>query len=550
MTSKNTKLAYFCMEFAMEPGIPNYAGGLGILSADILKSMADLGVPAVGITLMYHLNDDPEHAFIPGTSFKKRPETIKIHIEDRNVTVGVWEYQVKGEKGSVPLYFLDTNLPENKRWDRDITKDLYAGDRYTRLCQEAVLGIAGIRMLRALGCHDVEVYHMNEGHSSLLTLELLKEADFKDETVREHCVFTTHTPIPAGHDSFEYKMAHNVLGAKVPWHIEKLAGKKDLNMTKLALRLSKKANGVSKKHAEVCKKMFPDFDFESVVNGVHLGRWVSDPLAAIFDEHLKGWRQDPAKLMAVVGIPDEAIREAREKSKKTLVQYINSQSEFFPIAKENFKNEDWFDGETLTITFARRFVPYKRPLLLFSDLEQLRSIGSGKIQLIFAGPYHTDNEFAMEIINQLHRHGLHLHGDIRLAILPDYDLSVARLLTQGSDVWLNTPTPPLEASGTSGMKAAVNGGLNVSILDGWWIEGYEKNPKSGWAFNGESSDAVDIEQNKKDADSLYRVFEEAIDCYENKPDEWMERVKQAITLGAYFNTHRCVKEYEEKMYNK
>ena len=548
MTSDNVKIGYFCMEFALKSEIPNYAGGLGVLATDILKSCADLGVPACGISLMYHVNEDPKTAFKPGPEFKKRSETINIHIEDRNVKVGVWEYIIKGEKGSVPIYFLDTNLPENKRWDRDITKNLYASDRYTRLCQEGILGIGGVRMLRAFGCNNVQTFHMNEGHAAFLTLELLKGLDYKDEEVKEKCVFTTHTPIPAGHDRFDYKLANNVLGGKLPWHIKKLAGEKELNTTKLALSLSKMANSVSKKHCEVCKKMFPDFAFEAITNGIHLKSWVSDTFAKLFDKHLKGWQNKPEKLSDAVNIKDQDIKKAHLENKKKLIDYINSHKDCFPISPKNMKKEDLFDLNTLTITFARRFVPYKRPLLLLHDLERLKKLGSKKLQLIFAGPYHPDNEFAMEVINQLIRRGLYLHGEIRLVILPDYNLDLARLLTQGSDVWLNAPIPPLEASGTSGMKAAINGGINLSILDGWWPEAYALNPKSGWAFGQEILKKVQTDQDKIDADALYIALEEVIDCYENRPEEWHERMKRAITLGATFNTHRCVEEYMEKMW--
>ena len=537
------------MEFALKSEIPNYAGGLGVLSADLMHSCADLGVQACGVTLMYHVSEDPKTAFQPGHEFKKRPETINIHIEDRNVVVGVWEYIIKGEKGNVPVYFLDTNLPENKRWDRDITKKLYTLDSYTRLCQEAILGIGGVRMLRALGYSDIQIFHMNEGHAAFLTFELLKELDYKDEAVREKCVFTTHTPIPAGHDRFDYKLVQQVLGEKMPWHIKKLAGEKELNTTRLALSLSQKVNAVSKKHREVCQKMFPDVAFESITNGIYLKRWTSESFATLFNQYLEGWEKEPEKLANAVNIPDQEIKIAHQKNKQVLIEFINSKPEFFPIAKKSLKKEDKLDLDTLTISFARRFVPYKRPLFLFSDLERLRALGDQKLQLIFAGPYHPDNEFAMEAINQLIRLGKDLRGHIRIVIFPDYNLEFARLLTQGSDVWLNNPQPPLEASGTSGMKVAVNGGINLSISDGWWPEGYELNPKSGWIFGQETLEKVDPNQDKIDSDALYNALSEIIDCYENKPKEWCEYMKQAITLGTTFNTHHCVKEYMEKMWN-
>jgi len=533
------------MEFALESSIPNYAGGLGVLAADILKSCADVGVPAVGVTLMYHGSENPKLAFKPDPKkFKKLPETVYIHIEDRNVAVGVWEYRVKGARIDIPICFLDTNLPENKPWDRDITKNLYSNDRYTRLCQEGVLGFAGIRMLRALGYKDM-TYHMNEGHAAFLTLELLKESGYKDDAVRSQCVFTTHTPVAAGHDVFEYSMAQNVLGGKLPWHITKLAGENGLNMTRLALSLSRKANAVAKRHGEVCAQMFPGIPFEYVTNGVHLETWVAENMQKLFDRFMKGWRKDPAILKNALSIPDEDLEEAHEKNKTALVEYINDRPELLPIPLKSIKSEDWFNPNTLTVTFARRFAPYKRALLLFQDLDRLRDLGFEKLQLIFAGPYHPDNTYAAEVIGQLKKFGKELRGQIKIAIIPNYNLDVAKILTAGSDIWLNNPQPPMEASGTSGMKATANGGLNLSILDGWWPEGYALDPKAGWAFGSAERFKSDV----RDAEFLYIELNKAISLYYDYPEEWLDRMKHAISLAATFNTHRCVREYEEKMWN-
>jgi starch phosphorylase len=549
MDPKNTKIAYFSMEIALRSEIPNYAGGLGVLAADILKSCADLGVPAIGMTLMYHVSEDEKYAFKPQECCTKRKETVHLHIEDRNVAVGVWEYVIKGEKGEVPVYFLDTNLPDNKRWDCDITKDLYAMDRYTRLCQESILGIAGVRMLRELGYNNIQTFHMNEGHAALLTLALEKEKNFVDADVKKLCVFTTHTPVPAGHDRFDYKLVDDVLTQKVPWHIRKLAGETDLNMTLLALNLSRISNGVSLKHRDVCSQMFPNYKFENVTNGVHVQSWASDGMSALFDKNLNGWRSDPGKLADAVKLPDKELVEAHMKGKKELIDYINNNPEFFTIPFDELVESDKLDYETLTITFARRLVPYKRPLLLFHDIERIRALGFGKIQLIYAGPYHSGDKFAIDMVNQLVHLGRALRGQIRIAIPSDYKLEIAKHLVHGSDVWLNNPQPPMEASGTSGMKAAINGALNLSIQDGWWIEGYKKNPKSGWAFGQEPSSITQPGQDRMDADMLYVTLKDVIDCYYKRKDEWVNRMKNAITLGATFNTHRCVKEYMEKMWH-
>ncbi len=537
------------MEVALQSDIPNYAGGLGVLAADILKSAADLGVPAVGVTLMYHASEDPDFAFKPEEKFKKLDTIARMHIEDRLVEIGVWEYRIKGEKGEVPVYFLDTNVPNNKRWDRDITKDLYALDRYTRLCQESILGIGGVRILRNMGYQDLETFHMNEGHAALLSFSILNENEYKDEAVKEKCVFTTHTPVPAGHDRFDYGLVERVLSQKVPWHVKKIAGESDLNMTTLALNMSRTANSVSAKHQEVCQKMFPNFSFLNVTNGVHLESWVSDAMATLYDQHMKGWRSDPEVLSKAIDIPDVEVVDAHKNGKRALIDFINRNPEYFCIARDELTDDDLLDEDTLTITFARRFVPYKRPLLLFSDLEKLRSLGFEKLQLIFAGPYHAGDKYGNGITNELMHIGKALRGQIKLVVPSDYKLNISKYLVQGSDVWLNNPQPPMEASGTSGMKAAANGALNLSILDGWWIEGYRQNPKSGWAFGKDPDDNCMPCQDKMDADALYITLKEVIDCYYEKKGEWADRMKNAITLGAHFNTHRCVKEYMEKMWN-
>lgn len=534
------------MEFAIDPAIPNFAGGLGVLAADMMRSCADMGVPAVGVSLIYHWNDDASQAFDLSKYFKKRPETVKVKIENRDVTVCAWEYTVKGLNGfEVPIYFLSTYLPENQRWDRDITKELYVTHQYTRLCQEIVLGIGGVRMLRALGYDDIGYFHMNEGHASFLTLERLKETNFSDEKVRASCRFTTHTPIAAGHDRFPYKLAQQVLGEALPWHIKKLASVAELHTTRLALSLSGKVNAVSRKHSEVCNKMFPDYKFLDITNGVHHNSWISAGMKKLFDKYLQGWKEDPNILKEAVDIPDKALSDAHMKNKKALVDFINGNDDYFPYHKDTLVEDDYFDEKTLTVTFSRRFVPYKRPLLLFHDLDKLREIGFKKLQVIYSGHCNPGDEFCNNIMAELKHLEKELRGQIRLAVMPDRNLNETAILAAGSDVWLNNPEPPLEASGTSGMKSAMNGGLNLSIADGWWIEACEQNPHAGFTFGTDVSGHDEI-----DSEELYTALQNIIDCYYNKPEEWLDYMKQAITLGAYFNTHRCVTEYLNRLWTE
>ncbi len=533
------------MEFALHPEIPNFAGGLGVLAADLAKSAADLSMPMIGVSLIYHKDDDPEKAFDPVKFFTKIPETITIEIEGREVKIGCWKYEVEGKSGfKVPIYFLDSFLPENKHWDRDLTKDLYDTNQYTRLCQEAILGIGGVRMLRALGHEDINVFHMNEGHASFLSFERLSEEEGDLDKVKAHNVFTTHTPIPAGHDRFPHDMVKKVLGEIVPHRVEKIAGHDEFHTTKLALRTSRVANGVSKRHAEVCKKMFPQHDFLAITNGVHHRSWIAAPMRKLFDAHLAGWEDDPGLLAKALEIPDEEVKKAHRESKKVFIDYLNKHPQFLAQDTDELKEDDYFDEETLTITFSRRFVPYKRPLLLFETINRLREIGYHKLQIVYSGTCHPGDDYCNGVMHELKRLQLELRGQVKLAVFPTRNLDSAALMVAGSDVWLNNPEPPMEACGTSGMKAAMNGCLNFSSPDGWWLEAMEMDEKSGWAFGCEIS-GHDV----FDCDAIYSGLIEVIDTYYKKPEEWTERMKHSIALGAYFNTHRNIQDYRDKMWN-
>lgn len=535
------------MEIALQDEIPNYAGGLGILAGDTLHSCADLGSDVVGVSLIYHQESTGERRFQAEKFLTLRDETVELEIEGRNVKIMIWELQLKGKSDkSIPILFLSSDHPANKQWDRDLTKYLYAADRYTRLGQEMILGIAGVRALEALGYDKLNTYHMNEGHSAFLTLELLKKYDFDLKKVRSLCTFTTHTPVPAGHDHFEYNLAYSTMNKSLPLEIKEYATYEDLSTTDLALNLSRSSNSVSAKHREVCEGMFPRHRFENVTNGIYHPRWTGKEMKKLLDETFPGWEEKPELLKeAETKIDTGKLVEANKIQKRELIDWLNSKRELFPF--ETLEDDDYFGVKTLTIGFARRYVPYKRHTLIFKDMERLRDMGYRKIQLVFAGNCHEGDSFCNQIKQEVERYSHMLRGQIRVAILTEYNIEVAKKLVAGCDVWLNNPIPPREASGTSGMKAALNGGINLSILDGWWIEGYNMSNKAGWAFGNEAF-AEGEDQDSHDSRMLLGQLEDLLDCYYNRKDEWSERMKSAISLIGYFNTHRLVNEYQEKIW--
>lgn len=539
--------AYFSMEIALQDAIPNYAGGLGILAGDTLHSCADLNKDVVGVSLVYHQSEEEDKRFKTEEFLKLSNKTVEVEIEGRAVKILIWELDLDGKNGnSLPIIFLSSNHPDNKKWDRDLTKYLYAADRYTRLGQEIILGIAGARALEALGYNNINTFHMNEGHASLLTLELLKKCDYDEKKVRELCTFTTHTPVPAGHDHFQYNLAYKTMNRIIPLDIKEYAGYNDLSVTHLALNLSRVSNSVSAKHREVCEGMFPRHDFENVTNGIYHPRWVGSSVKKVLDETFPNWEENPELLKdAVAKIDSEKLTAAHKEQKKELVDWLNSQAELFPF--EEREDDDYFGVKTLTIGFARRYVPYKRHTLIFKDLERLRNIGYRKIQLVFAGNCHEGDSFCNQIKHDVERYSHMLRGQIRAAILTKYNIEVAQKLIGGCDVWLNNPIPPREASGTSGMKASLNGGLNLSILDGWWIEGFEMNKKAGWGFGNEEFKEGE-DQDSHDSRVLLDQLEDLIDCYYNRQPEWQERMRSAISLVSYFNTHRLANEYQDKIW--
>ncbi|MFX1274758.1 MAG: alpha-glucan family phosphorylase [Promethearchaeota archaeon] len=555
MISKiNQKIAYFSMEIALESGLPIYSGGLGILAGDTLRSAADLQIPMVGVTLTYNagyfyqmitpsgeqFERDMEWAF--KTEFIKLKEKIVFELQDKTLNVEAWKYNILGRTGHiVPVILLDTDIPDNEPWQRKLTHVLYDANRFQRIVQEMILGICGYRMLDKLGYNHIETYHLNEGHAAFLIFELLKKYETLDE-VKKHCVFSTHTPVRAGLEEFNYDLVNDVFRNRIPKNIKEFAGKNDLNMTILALNGSRYVNAVSKKHSEVSKKMFPRHTINSITNGIHVGYWLSKYMRQFLNDELgRNWHHDLSILQRALELDNYELWRVHLKAKHDLLNYERSHS--------------WvlFDNNLLTIGFARRMAEYKRPLLLFTDLERLAKIVKNKVQFIFAGKAHPADVQSKSFIKAINDNSDYLWNsyEIGLVFLENYDIELAKLLTSGVDVWLNTPRRYMEASGTSGMKAAINGVLNFSVLDGWWIEGYTMSDKmAGWAIGPPSSDPnAEILKDSSDAEDIYQILEnQIIPTYYDNKNEWQEKMKHSIKLGSYFNTNRMIEEYADKAY--
>lgn len=556
---KEPKIAYFSMEIGVRSDMPTYSGGLGVLAGDTIKSAADLNLPMVAVTILtkkgyfrqeldiYGRQTELPDEWDPNKFMKPLKEKVSIFIEGREVFIGAWLYIVESARGpKIPIIFLDTDIPDNSSQDREITQSLYGGDLAYRLKQEIVLGIGGARMLDEIG-FEIKKYHMNEGHSSLLTLELLNryKKDIEEvwderlvwdiEKVRGLCVFTTHTPVEAGHDKFPYELAKNIMGEIIPFDILKeLAGYDRLNMTMLALNLSQYINGVAKKHGEVSKNMFPGYHIHAITNGVHSFTWTCDSMKRLFDKYLPGWANEPEIFVRVGRIPDEELWEAHMEAKKHLIDYVNRET------------QSGMNYDTLTIGFARRATAYKRADLLFTDIERLARIGEGRLQIIYAGKAHPKDEAGKLLIQRIFEVKEKLKDKIKIAFLKNYNMELALKLVSGVDVWLNTPLRPLEASGTSGMKATHNGVPNFSVLDGWWIEGWIEG-YTGWAI-GPSPDVT--ADPAKDADDLYYKLETVIiPTFYNDKHTWIRIMQNAIGKNAYyFNSHRMMRRYVTEAY--
>ena len=555
-----TSVAYFSMEICLEQAIPTYSGGLGVLAGDTLRSAADLAVPVVAVTLLHRKGYFEQHLDASGqqteTPVHWKPEEVlervdawtSVTLEEREVRFTAWMYVVKGVRGhEVPVYLLDTNVPENSEWDRTLTDTLYGGDDHYRLCQEIVLGMGGAALLQEIGYQNGTIYHLNEGHSALLTLQLLEkqlvgrpafeleDADF--EAVRSRCVFTTHTPVPAGHDKFPLEMVRKVLGDTRVSLLESSGGIHEgmLNMTHLALHLTRFVNGVAMRHGEVSRGMFPEYPIDSITNGVHATTWTGPAFAALFDRRIPEWRHDNLYLRYAVSIPLQEIREAHAASKAALLEEIAR------------RTGERLDPGVMTIGFARRATPYKRADLIFSDLDRLTAIARsvGKIQIVFGGKAHPHDGGGKELIRRIFAAREKLGDLVKIVYVENYEMALAYKMVAGVDLWLNNPMKPLEASGTSGMKAAMNGVPSFSVLDGWWVEGHVEGV-TGWSIGGPELEADPT----RDAVDLYIKLERVIlPLFYGLPFAYAEVMRSAIALnGSFFNTQRMVGQYVHNAY--
>jgi len=599
-------IAYFSAEFALHQSVPIYAGGLGVLAGDHCKEASDLGVPLIGVGFMYpqgyfhqNLTSDGWQQEVyeklnwtaapiePAITSEGKPCITAVPLGNRTVLVAVWRVRL----GRVTLYLLDTDLEENAPWDRELSARLYGGDRETRVQQEIILGVGGVRVLKALGCTPA-VYHLNEGHAAFVVLQRIRDlceagSSFEKalDEVRRSTVFTTHTPVAAGHDAFPFHLVETHLAGA--WgdlgaHRERFLalGHYDngsgpmFNMTALAMRTSGSVNGVSRLHGEVTKQMWrsiwPDVPLESlpvrsITNGVHVPTWISAEIGTLFERHLgPDWldhHDDPAFADRVLEIPDEELWAARQALRAFLFNFIRER------ARNRWTQEHvntarvvaagtMFDHHTLTIGFARRFTGYKRPELIFLDSERLARIltAPGRpVQIVFAGKAHPADDLGKHHLQRIYRRTLDPDFGGRIGFVDDYDLHVAHYLVQGCDVWMNNPRKPMEASGTSGMKAAINGTPHLSVGDGWWAEGFSGD--NGWLIEGRADPNDHGAQDWADVQAIYTLIEqELVPTFYDRDDQgiprrWLRIVKQSIrTVLPRFTARRMVKDYVRDMY--
>jgi starch phosphorylase len=555
------KVAYLTMEVALENRLRNYAGGLGVLAGDILRSAADLSLPMVGVSLLSdkgYFNQeiiDGKQMAISDTDYDfsrltKVPQTVIVRIGNENVTIGAWEYLLHGIGGAVvPFYFLDSDFPENSPTNRLIADRLYGGDDDYRFRQEMVLGIGSVKLLKALGYSGLDKFHLNEGHSSLAAAHIFSDylASGMDQkralkNTKDKVVFTNHTPVRAGNDAFGWDMVKKYYSDYC--NIESFSHSEVLDMNDLGMGLSGFVGGVSRSHSRILRQMHPGSKITYINNGVDPNYWTSGSMSLVFDKYVPGWRQDNSKLSRATRIPLEVISQAHAQSKQELIDLI--------AARTGVK----FFSSQMIIGFARRFASYKRPQLIFHDIDRLLAISDRyPVQLVFAGKAHPKDEIGQEIMSKILKIISANTEKLRAVFLEDYDLDLARVIISGSDVWLNNPLPPLEASGTSGMKAAVNGVPQISTYDGWWVDGYKKG-KTGWIFGskgcGPEYSQGDYENLlEQDSRDFYRVLEgDVLPLYYNiNPDKWLKICRSCVAFnGNKFSSQKTVSAYRHRAY--
>ena len=527
-------LAYLSAEVGFESGLHTYSGGLGVLAGDHIKSAADAGLDLVGCTLLYREGYGRQHLDEMGNQTETFGEiNPQEYLADTGVVISlpldgtilyskIWMYSIKG----LPTYFLDTRHPDNSPGHASLGNRLYGGDDSTRIRQEYLLGVGGIRALQALG-HEITGLHLNEGHCTFAMLEMLHQG-WSREKLRQRCLFTTHTPVPAGHDRFDWRDVEDVLGELLPNDAQDLVDdEQSCSMSHLAVALAGQVNAVSNLNAYVASGMFDGTHIHPITNGVHHETWTSPSMSHLYDEYLKGWRSDPTTLAHAGRIPDTALMNARRDARSVLRDLVRVSTGVE------------FHEDRLTIGFARRFATYKRANLVFSDLDRLREIGAGNIQFVFAGKAHPRDEGGKQLIRDIFEGAAQLVDEIPVAFLEDYSMDTGLAMTSGVDIWLNNPIRPMEASGTSGMKAAMNGVPNCSILDGWWPEACEHGV-NGWGI-GEGEDERD---DVRDATAVYDTLEqEVLAAWNDGPEHWNNLMRASIATSARFTGARMISEY-------
>ncbi|MBT5281937.1 MAG: alpha-glucan family phosphorylase [Euryarchaeota archaeon] len=544
-------IGYFTAEIGLWSDLHTYSGGLGVLAGDHVKSAADAEIPLIGVTLLYregysrqHLDSDGVQSetypvLDPSEFLEETAITIEIPLDNQTIYARVWRANIVGQTGhKVPVYFLDTTHENNSQYHQEIGQRLYGGDDDTRIRQEYLLGVGGIQLFDHLQI-ELKGIHLNEGHCTFAMLELLSRGWSREE-LAQNSLFTTHTPVPAGHDRFDWSLVREIMGEKLPEDAQELVrnagdseGGNRCSMSHLAVALSTSVNAVSILNAEVAETMFSEMKIRPITNGVHHPTWTSSTMTQLFDEYLPNWKANPTQLNEARNIPVEALRQARNENRKLLRKLV----------KEETGVE--FEEHRLTIGFARRFATYKRANLVFHDLEKLREIGAGKIQFVFSGKAHPKDEGGKQLIRDIFASAKTVEEEIPVAFIENYNMDTGLAMTSGVDIWLNNPIRPLEASGTSGMKAAMNGVPNCSILDGWWPEAC-KHGINGWAIGNAEDDRND----PRDAANIYSTLQnDVLPSWERKDETWANLMRESIASSAGFTGQRMIEDYLH-FYNK